>query len=260
MARRRRFNSFFYFWAVVIIGLIIAWDVINMNKDKIHINDLANLTPSTEYQIKRVDFSLQSVVPSVGTLGSFYHCLKSYKPSQGWLSPKEGKEGSKVLQIVLDEEYLMYMSVSENQAYEVFFYKYDKEGNWLWETNFAVNCDLNLLNKSDKSYGVRLLGKLNSEKPYKELYTSNPELPLPKNRGRLGAFYSCLTNHKPWREKASVVEKGMIKLDLFGYILHLGVVDNKAVNFSVERYGLKRETLELSETYQVDCNLNLLDT
>lgn len=259
MIHRRAIKPFISFGVAVVIGAIILWDINNINQAQIHINEFANLNPSIEYQTKTIHTSLKTVVPQSGKVGDFYHCLKSYKPSLGWLSPKEGQASG--IQLFLDGGYLLDLSVTQSQAYEVFFSKYDHDNNRLWKTNVAINCDLGLLNKTQRDLNTRLLNQLNGKTVYKELYTSNPELPLPKkNQGRLGTFYSCLTKHNTWDYKTSVAERGMIKLDLAGYILHLGVIDNKAVNFSIERYGLKRETIALSKIYQVDCDLNLLDS
>jgi len=174
------------------------------------------------------------------------------------LSPKEGEDST--VKIRIDNSYLLSARVASDAVYRFSLYKVDNGNSVEWSSNsYAVNCDLNLLNEFKEHSNTRLLEQLSSKKAYKELFKSNPELSLPKNQGRLGLFHSCLIKNKPWNDKTPISDEGMVKLDLLGYILHLGVVGNKVINFSIERYGLKRETLALSKTYKVDCNLSLLD-
>jgi hypothetical protein len=52
----------------------------------------------------------------------------------------------------------------------------------------------------------------------------------------------------------------MIKLDMSGYLLHLGATEGRVTNFQIEKYDKHRRTEAISKVYLVDCPLSLLNT
>ncbi len=242
----------------IFILTVILFVLYKEDKAKVHINELVNMHPLSTYSLRQINSEVRKYrnFPAIGKLGDFYTCMKSYKPESKASLSRAVSTGFVELEV---ENYLLWLNVGNNTtAYEINFKKHDNK-NTLWKTRFSFNCDFNLLNQTSEIDDVTLFKGFNTKTSFKELYVSHPKIELPKIIGELGDFYHCLNKRTLWNYRKNRKEQGMVKIDLDGYILHLGIKDRKAINFMVERYGSKRETLALSKMYEINCELSLLE-
>lgn len=255
-------QRFYPFTITIVIGILVGLIFYKSERSKIHINEIVNMSPLSSYTVTRLDYLPQGVdIPTTGKLGDLYYCLMSYKELGTWKGEGKGKgragNPSGVFKIKIDN-YELYFSMIGTKLYQLFLSKfsYKKE---LWNTSVSVRCDISLLNKTQKDENITpFLNSINENTSFKNLYVSHPNIEKPKIIGHLGAFYKCLRNFKPWQRRGGIKEQGMVKLDLNGFILHLGVKDNTAINFMIEKYGDKNKILAHSKVYKITCDINLL--
>lgn len=247
-------DGLFHF--VLLLGALSAIGFLFFWEKSIYISHFNQFTPETNYVL-----SSATRHESRGKLGDFAHCLKTYKPI-GWRASEEGKYG--IAELKLDNHYVLVMRLSGNKTYSVRLSQFDHDGSKVFDNHsVALVCDLDLLDSNKPDEHLILLDEIDQDTAYQEIYVSDSDLALPKSKGKLGLFYQCLRANRPWAFGGQV-ETAVVKVKLrttyySGKILHLGVIGNKVINFSIEQYHKRILSKKTSKVYQVDCNVNLLD-
>lgn len=254
MNAKTRF-SFIYAGLILAGGAIIIYMSV---ASRIHINELTKLSPNTGFIVRSTSPYLYLPQGTQGKLSDYYYCLRSYRPLS-WRSANSDGPGG--VELLLDNGYFLDMGTTGGITYSLHFSKRDDSDEAGWKADgFALNCDLSMLNKTLPDNAITQMRNLSDSSVYNKLYISNPDLSLPKSVGKLGKFRSCLDNFQPWSTTEPLAEIGMIKLDMSGYLLHLGATEGRVTNFQIEQYDKHRRTEAISKVYLVDCPLSLLST
>lgn len=138
---------------VVVVGFFVCFGVffvynVLTHKDP-HIQHIKSFSRDTTYIVERVKPENMQI-PQSGRLGALYSCLTKYGAlgSRKMTRPNNGIEEWIILR--LDDRTKVDILINAMEGFQFGFELYDKNNEYLGgSSRYAINCDMELLNKPD---------------------------------------------------------------------------------------------------------------